>query len=173
MSQQLIVRDLSGADAAAYQAIRLRALKDHPEAFASAYEDEKEKPLAQIVESLDQPTTERFMLGAFDGEVLVGIVGGYRDGHRKSKHRAHIVAMYVAEEARGRGIGRSLLVEAIKRLRAMDGVEEIVLAVTVGNDTARSLYASLGFEAAYIEPRFFKIEGSYYDLEWMILRFVD
>ncbi|MFN8418919.1 MAG: hypothetical protein U0528_06710 [Anaerolineae bacterium] len=44
------------------------------------------------------------MLGAFDGEVLVGIVGGYRDGYWNPHRAVIIVAMYVAEEAGGRGI---------------------------------------------------------------------
>jgi ribosomal protein S18 acetylase RimI-like enzyme len=170
MTEQTIVRGLTGNDATAFRAIRLRALKDHPEAFASAYEDEKDIPLEQTRERLSQPTTERFILGAFVQNELIGMIGGYRDSLRKSKHRAHIGGMYVAPEARGRGIGRLLLIEAIARLRAMDGVEDILLAVTVGNDTARVLYMSTGFETVYIEPRFFKIDGRYYDLDWMCLR---
>jgi hypothetical protein len=51
----------------------------------------------------------------------------------------------------------------------MDGIEVIILAVTVENDTARSLYASAGFETAYIEPRFSKVNGIYYDLDRMYL----
>ena len=173
MSESAItIRDLTPGDAAAFRAIRLRSLKDHPEAFAAAYEDEKDIPLAEAVKRLEQPQIERFILGAFDGDKLIGIVGGYRDSLRKCKHRAHIGAMYVAPEARGQGAGRILIAEAIKRLSAIEGVEEIILAVTVGNDTARSLYESVGFQSAYIEPRFFKIDGRYYDLDWMILRLV-
>ena len=170
MTETPLVRDLTGTDAAAFQTIRLRSLKDHPEAFAAAYEDEKDIPLEQTVERLDQPTTERFVLGAWLNDDLIGIVAGYRDSLRKCKHRAHIGAMYVAPEARGRGVGRLLLAEAVNRLRTMAGIEEITLAVTVGNDAARALYASQGFETAYTEPRFFKIDGRYYDLDWMILR---
>ena len=170
MNEMPLVRNLTGTDAAAFRAIRLRSLRDHPEAFGSAYEDEKDIPLEQTIERLNQPTVERFMLGAFIKDELSGIVGGYRDALRKSRHRAHIGAMYVAPEARGLGVGRALMIEAIRRLSAMDGVEELVLAASVGNDVARALYASLGFETAYIEPRNLKIDGRYYDLDWMILR---
>jgi ribosomal protein S18 acetylase RimI-like enzyme len=170
MTEQPLIRDLTGTDAAAFRAIRLRSLHDHPEAFAAAYEDEQTIPLAQTVEFLNKPTTERFVLGALIQGELIAMVGGYRDSLRKARHRAHIGGMYVTPEARGQGIGRLLLVEAIQRLETMDGVEEIKLAVTVGNDIARSLYASVGFETAYIEPRFLKINGRYYDIDWMILR---
>lgn len=171
MSETTItIRLLAPADAAAFQAIRLRSLKDHPEAFAAAYEEEKDILVEEAVKRFEQPQIERFILGAFEGDMLIGIVGGYRDSLRKCRHRAHIGAMYVAHEARGQGVGRMLIEEAIDRLRAIDGVEEIILAVTIGNDIARSLYESVGFQSAYIEPRFFKIDGRYYDLDWMILR---
>jgi ribosomal protein S18 acetylase RimI-like enzyme len=164
-----IVRDLTGNDAADFREIRLRSLQEHPEAFGSAYEDEKDFPLEQTAENLNRPTTDRFILGAFVNGELIGIVGGYRDSLRKCRHRGHIGAMYVSPEARGQGAGRLLLVEAIKRLRAMDGIEDLILAVTVGNDTARALYTSVGFESSYIDPGFFKIDGKYYDIEWMVL----
>lgn len=79
--------------------------------------------------------------------------------------------MYLPE-ARGKGAGRLLLVETVSRLRAIDGIEDIILAVTVGNDSARALYTSAGFERSYIEPRYFKIDGCYYDIEWMCLRVI-
>jgi ribosomal protein S18 acetylase RimI-like enzyme len=170
MTEKPLIRDLTGTDAAAFRALRLRSLRNHPEAFAAAYEDEQTIPLEQTVELLNKPTTERFVLGAFIQSELIGMAGGYHDSLQKVKHRAHIWGIYVAPEARGQGIGRVLLVEAIQRLEAMDGVEEIKLAVTVGNDIARSLYTSVGFETAYIEPRLLKINGRYYDVDWMILR---
>lgn len=55
--------------------------------------------------------------------------------------------MYVAHEARGRGVGRALLLAAIERARALSGVEQIHLAVTTHNSAARALYVSVGFVA--------------------------
>lgn len=92
----LIVRELTGSDAAAFQAVRLRSLKEHPTAFGSDYDYEKTIPLEKTIEHLSQRNAERFILGAFlDGE-LIGIIAGNRDSHRKSQHRAHIGAMYVS-----------------------------------------------------------------------------
>jgi len=51
-------------------------------------------------------------------------------------------------------------------------VEDVILAVTVGNDRARTLYASLGFVSYSIDPRYIKWDGQYFDIEWMILSLV-
>ena len=42
----------------------------------------------------------------------------------------------------------------------------------MGNESARRLYASAGFETAYFDRRYLKIDGVYYDLEWMWLSLV-
>jgi ribosomal protein S18 acetylase RimI-like enzyme len=170
LTEQVVLRDLTSSDAEAFRDVRLRALKNHPQSFAAAYEDEKDFPLEKTAEFLNQPSPDRFILGALVDDALVGIVGGNRDAPKKAGHKAHIGGMYVLPEARGQGIGRLMLVEAIRRLRAMDGIEDIILAVTVGNDSAHALYASMGFERSYIDPRYFKIDGVYYDVEWMCLR---
>jgi len=127
MSEQMLIRDLTGDDAVAFRAVRLRALKDHPEAYGAAYEDEINIPLEQTIERLNQPTIERFMMGAFLDDELVGTIAGNRESRHNSRHRAFIGAMYVAPEARSRGLGRMLLSEAIARFRAMEGVEDIRL----------------------------------------------
>jgi hypothetical protein len=39
------IRQLTDADALAYHELRLRGLREHPEAFTSSFEDESRKPL--------------------------------------------------------------------------------------------------------------------------------
>ena len=78
--------------------------------------------------------------------------------------------MYVAPEARGRHVGRALLDEIVRRARTLPGLEEVVLAVTVGNEPARRLYLAAGFVPYCVEPRFLKIGEQYWDIEWMALR---
>ena len=45
-----------------------------------------------------------------------------------------------------------------------------MLAVTRGNDTARRLYSAAAFVAHAVDPHYLKVDGRYYDLEWMWLR---
>jgi len=167
---QTHIRTVTAADAAAYQALRLRALQEHPEAFGSDYADEAIRPLAAVAERL-QDLPERFMLGAWQDEELIGMVAFGQSPGKKVRHRGSIGGMYIALEARGRGIGRALINGLVERARPLPHLEEITLAVTVGNAAARGLYVATGFEPAHVEKRYIKLADRYYDIEWMTLRF--
>jgi RimJ/RimL family protein N-acetyltransferase len=162
------VRKLTEADAGAYRAVRLRALREHPDAFGRAYEE---------AQSLDEMTEDfrsqhdggrAFILGAFDGE-LVGIVGCARERGRKNEHKALIWGMYVAPEAGGRGVGRALLSAAIERARAWPGLEQLWLSVGAHNARARALYRGCGFEPFGLERRALKLGDRYVDEEHLVL----
>ncbi len=164
------IRMLTAADAPAFQALRLRALREHPEAFGAAFEEEQATPVEEVAQQLQDSSPERFILGAFLDGRLQGIVGCSHPARAKTRHRAHIWGMYVTPDAAGQGVGRALLAEAVRRTQALPGVEDVVLAVTVGNERARRLYISAGFEPYCVEPRYLKLGDRYFDLEWMILR---
>jgi len=160
------IRVLKSEDAEAYQKLRLQSLREHPEAFGNAFEDEVNSPLDSVAERL-HPTTDSTVLGAWVDDRLVGMISFARYRGRKTRHRAMIGAMYVAPEVRGRGIGSALLNEAIHHARALADLEELILAVTVGNQAARALYLAAGFTHAHIEQRYIKVNEQYYDIEWM------
>jgi ribosomal protein S18 acetylase RimI-like enzyme len=167
----MVLRPLTAADAEAYQALRLRSLREHPEAFALALEEEETTSLDAVARRLERSSTEWYILGAFEGEKLVGILSFRRWGGLKIRHRASIGGMYVLPESRRRGIGKALLEEAIQQARVLRGVEDLILAVTVGNERARSLYLTVGFVPVAIDPRYIKVGERYFDIEWMQLRF--
>lgn len=52
----------------------------------------------------------------------------------------------VGRDARGLGLGRALLLEALRRLAATDGVEAVGLSVQAENAAALGLYRSVGLE---------------------------
>ena len=162
------IRELTAADADIFRALRLRALGEEPEAFGSSWEEENARPLEQTVARLQAEGMTAF--GAFDADGhLVGMVRLFRHDGVKVRHKADIISMYVAPEARGRGVGRMLLEAAIDRARATPGVEQLLLAVNVSNAPARNLYLSLGFEPFGREPLALKIGDHYYDEEMMAL----
>jgi ribosomal protein S18 acetylase RimI-like enzyme len=167
----LAVRRLTEHDAAAYRAVRLRALREHPEAFAASYEEEVEEPVERAAERLRPTSPDRVMvLGAFlDGE-LVGITALVREWRQKVRHKASIAGMYVAPEARGQGVGKALLSAAITHARSLAELEEVDLWVNTENAPAIALYTSLGFEAYCTEPRSIKAGDRYYDVLAMALR---
>lgn len=163
------VRRLAAADAAAYRALRLRALRENPEAFTSSFEEENVKPLAASEQRLASGAR---MWGAFDDEgVLVGMVGLDAETRLKNRHKAHVVAMYVAPEAGRRGLGRALLEALVREARAM-GLELLVLTVTEGNVGATHLYESVGFRSFGMEPHAIQVAGRAYAKNHMALLLV-
>ena len=146
-----------------------RSVGEHPEAFASAFEEEQQLSLETVAKRLQQSSAERYALGAFEREELIGLLHFHRWEGLKIRHRASIGGMYVPPEYRGRGIGKALLLEAITRARTLSGLEELILAVTVGNEQARALYLAVGFTSVARDPRYLKIGGQYFDIEWMHL----
>jgi GNAT superfamily N-acetyltransferase len=162
------LRVLIADDAAAYQKLRLRSLQEHPEAYGSDYSDEVHRPLEAVAERL-QDLPDRFTLGAWTAGQLVGIVSFYQGNGKKIRHRGGIAGMYVAPEARGQGVGTALLTALVQRAHQLPSLEEIILAVTVGNGAARSIYLAAGFQPSHVEKRYIKVADRYYDIEWMTL----
>jgi ribosomal protein S18 acetylase RimI-like enzyme len=160
------IRRLAAADAAAYRALRLRALRENPEAFTSSFEEENARPPAESAQRLSSGVR---IWGAFDQQgVLVGMVGLDPELRPKNRHKAHVVAMYVAPEAGRRGIGRALLDALVQDARA-SGLELLVLTVTEGNAGATRLYESMGFRSFGLEPHAIKVAGRAYAKNHMAL----
>jgi ribosomal protein S18 acetylase RimI-like enzyme len=114
-------------------------------------------------------SNDNFVLGAFDGEQLVGMAGFFRRQGEKICHRGEIWGVYIAKQYRGRWCGQSLLEELINQLRSVAGLEQVALGVSVGNTGAKRLYESLGFETYGREARALKIGEYYLDEELMVL----
>lgn len=161
------VHVLGPDDAVVVRELRLRALREHPDAFAASYEEERALGIEETVRRL-APTSEQATLGAFLSAELVGIAAVTRPPRAKLRHRATIAAMYVAPEARGLSLGRNLLEEGLALARAW-GASEVAVAVTTGNQTARNLYVSAGFIPYGVEPRMMYVDGRFYDVELMNL----
>jgi ribosomal protein S18 acetylase RimI-like enzyme len=162
------IRRLTDADAGAYRRVRLRSLREHPDAFGRAFEEAQD--LAQMTAELrsEHDGTRSFVLGAFDGD-LVGIVAVTRERGMKREHKALLWGMYVAAEARGRGVGRALVEAAVARARAWPGLAQIVLGVAAHNTAARRLYRSLGFEVFALERRALRLSDRDVDEEHLVL----
>jgi ribosomal protein S18 acetylase RimI-like enzyme len=167
----MYVRKLTETDAEDFRNIRLRALRDNPEAFGSSHEESLTIPLASVVQRLRNESTadDNFILGAFE-HTLVGIVGFRREQGIKERHKGMIWGMYVTPEMRGKGIGKALISQSIAYASGSQGLLQIHLSVVTTQDDARHLYRSLGFEVYGLEPRALKVGDQFLDEELMILR---
>lgn len=165
----MTIRPLTENDAELYKKIRLTALLISPDPFGSSYEEEVNIPLEEYVARLKEDE-RRFVLGAFDNDKIVGIVGLNAERRRKLSHKANIWGMFVMPEYRGRGIAKALMREAIFRAGAIDDTEQINLCVVSNNSEALNLYRMLGFEIYGHERRALKTpEGKYLDEDHLVL----
>jgi|CXWL01.1.fsa_nt_gi ribosomal protein S18 acetylase RimI-like enzyme len=162
------IRRLLPSDAAAFQALRLHGLQESPTAFGSSYEEEMDRPIAAVAESLAEGSG-RNVFGAFVGHALVGVVGVGRETGTKEQHRGYIRSMYVAPAARRQGIGKALLAEAMRLAQAMPGLRQVTLAVTAGNLAAIATYEGLGFRICGTAPEALYVAGRYHD-EYQMVR---
>lgn len=162
-------RTLTPADAAAYWRLREQALLTEPAAFGRDVEEHRATTIADAESMLRNMPAAGFVMGAFEGEALVGIATFMRETGRKEKHKGHIYGVYLDAEHRQGGNGRRLLTALLTKAREDATLEQILLSVRTGNGAAGRLYRSLGFTIFGIEPHALKLGSEYIDEEQMIL----
>jgi ribosomal protein S18 acetylase RimI-like enzyme len=165
----LNIKRLHASDAEQYWNLRLEALKQNPEAFATSYEEaiQRKNPIERVAGNLEQE--ENYTFGAFDQEELVGMVTVLQEQNEKMQHRANIFAMYVTPKMRGEGVGKALLNEVVNQARTIEGIEKLNLSVVASNEKAKRLYSGMGFKVFGFEEKAMKVNDAFYDEEHMVL----
>ncbi|RUL63108.1 GNAT family N-acetyltransferase [Dyella dinghuensis] len=165
------IRQLSPADARAYQSLRLLALQESPTAFSASHGDEAgrsiEEVSARLVPAKDGSIC---MFGVFDQAELAGFLAVVHPQREKLRHCIELAGMYVAPPYRRRGFGGALLKAAIDHCQSVNGVRQIKLGVNATNVAAKALYESVGFESYGVEPDAMHVDGIFYGEEHYILR---
>lgn len=152
--------------------LRLRTLKDHPEAFGQPYEEAKAIPLEEAHETLRQRmamANSATFVAVDDAESLVGMIGFFRDPRAKNAHSGNIVSVYVVPEARGLGISGRLLDAALNHAKAINGLLQIHLTVASPNVIATRTYERAGFVRYGCVPRADILDGDSIDNDFMVL----
>jgi ribosomal protein S18 acetylase RimI-like enzyme len=135
------VRETSGADWEALRRLRLRALADAPDAFAStlaaelAFPDDVWRRRAGA-----DPGSATFI--ASDGGADIGLARIFAE--LDPPGRTHLVSMWVDAGHRRRGVARALIDRAI-RWATERHADEVILWVADQNAAARRLYERIGF----------------------------
>jgi ribosomal protein S18 acetylase RimI-like enzyme len=159
------VRRLDGADVAIYREIRLEGLRTDPASFGASLEEDR----AVTDEGWRTRLEKNPAYGVFDGDWLVGIAGYYVETGEKTKHRAHLVGVYVRQEARGTEAGRLLLEAVIASAR--QNVTFLYLQVTQDNTRAVRFYERAGFTVYGRDPGGLFVDGTMHQDYLMMLRF--
>jgi len=169
MTPPATLRALRTDDAAAYRALRLQALRDHPEAFGASYEDEVARSLEMTAKRLDGGPLN-CVFGAFAGDDLVGTAGFIvPDRSLKSRHKGLLVGVHVAPAHRGHGLGRALVTAVIDHASAH--VVLLQAGVGVANTPALRLYESVGFRHYGREDKALRVDGVFIDEALIVLDF--
>jgi RimJ/RimL family protein N-acetyltransferase len=158
------IRPLLAGDATAYQVLRLRALAEHPAAFTSSAAEEAARPLSWSEQRL-QPEAQRphdVFLGAWQGQLLLGMVGLQGRYRVKERHNATLVGLYVAPQASGHGLGLALVQALLAYSRSLPELQQLDLTVTEGNPMAQALYERCGFSVWGVMPRAIKVDGRWF-----------
>lgn len=162
MHLEAIIRRLVPADVLAYRPLMLEAYETHPDAFTSSVSERAALPVQWWESRLrDEPTAREMVVGAFEGNALVGVAGLSFEQREKAKHKATLFGMYVTATRRQRGIGRRLVSEILAQAKRRPETRLVQLTVTDGNAVAESLYASCGFVRFGVEPFAIAVEGRF------------
>ena len=113
--------------------------------------------------------THNYVLGAFDGDELIGIAGLRRERGAKIHHTAILWGIYVIPHYRARGIAKSLVKAILDIAAGIAEITQIKLSVHTRNASARRLYVSSGFETYAIERNVIRIGEESFDEELMMM----
>ncbi len=158
------IKHLQEQDWKLWKEIRLEALKLHPEAFGSSYEEES----LWEQEKFKQGLVKNNIFGAFIKDKLVGVAGFSIYNPQKLRHKGMLFTLYVKKESRNQGIANQL-VEAVISY-ASSKVFQVHCSVNTGNNQAIKLYKKQGFEIFGTETRALKVDENFYDLHLMLLK---
>lgn len=123
--------------------LRLRALRDAPEAFLSTLHRESAWTQNDWMGELERGD---WLAGFADGDAIA-LLGATSESDIAATER-YLSYLWVAPDHRRRGVGRELVLYMLDRLRFL-GVDRVWLWVLDGNESARRLYVVLGFVSTH------------------------
>lgn len=127
---------LTETDWRAFAGVRLRALADSLGAEDPQYRHESTFTAAQWRRRL----RAHAQFAAVVGNRPVGLIGA----QRQSPDSVYLYSLWLDPEARGGGVGRTLVAEAVNWARSQRA-QWVTLRVHAANTAARAVYDSLGF----------------------------
>lgn len=135
-----------------YRKLRLRALKEDPQAFGSSYADSLNQPdefwKRRLADAADGMRS--WLLFAQEGEKLTGMIGAFLE--EVPTDTATIVSVYVPLEARGQGIAVLLMEAMLGVLSATPSLTKAQLSVNVTQLPAIQVYKHFGFREIGVHP---------------------
>ena len=157
----VVVRDATPSDLDA-----MAAIYDDQVRTSLATFDTEPRGAAYLGEKLASTGAGNVVLALCSGEQLLGYAfsGPFRP--RPAYAGTKEVSVYLAEAARGRGLGRIVYAALLARLDAASDVHTQVGVIALPNDASEALHRSLGFERVGVLREVGHKFGRYVDTAW-------
>ena len=156
-----MVRALNENDVDLFIRIRNDSLQLDPKSFGASPNAKIDRD--KTFEDLRTKNEENFILGYFEENRLVGMLGFLRYQNEKTRHKGFIWGVFVYKEHRGKKIGELLFQECIERVSVLDGMQKILLSSSHVSAAALGLYEKLGFKIYGRETNAMIWEGAFID----------
>lgn len=148
--------------------VRLAALRDSPETFASTVEHE----LALGEQDWRERMERAAWFVARQGDEQVGLVAVFPVPEANPATKWHLISMWASPRVRGRGVA-GLLVDAAAGHVAAAGAERLTLWVADGNDRAYAFYLRAGFRPTGQRQTYRRPDNSALDEQELVLELAE
>ena len=138
------VRALHAGEVDLWRGIRLRALRDAPDAFGTTYEQASAWPDETWVTHVGWATAPDALQAVYLADIDGAVVGCARVSQEDGQETALVTSMWVDPASRRRGVAAALL-EACEAWARSRGCLRVELEVAELNPGARLLYERAGF----------------------------
>lgn len=167
-SQNYVIRPITPDELDAWWELRLRSLRDHPDAFGADYEETRQRGPEYLRPATAGGGVDRlFAAFAPDGSLVAQARTAGNGGKRT--HIAMIVSVYTAPEHRGRGLSKALIAAATDHCRTFPHVRQVSIGVNANNPAAIAVYTGAGFIPWGTEPRALATHDGFHDEVHMVL----
>src|SRR5215218_8870086 len=158
---ELTIRDADPSrDAAACAAI----YAPHVEGSAVSFE-ERAPDTGELMARIERyGAGHAWLVAEREGEV-VGYAYASAFNERPAYRWSTSVSVYIAEDARGQGLGRALYTALFERLRER-GFHMACAGITLPNEASVGLHESLGFEQVGVNREIGWKNGAWHDVGW-------
>jgi len=161
---ELTIRDADPIrDAAACAAI----YAPHVEGSAVSFE-ERAPDAATLAARIERYGRSHAWLVAERGGEVVGYAYATAFNERPAYRWSASVSVYVAADARGEGVGRTLYEALFERLRER-GFRMACAGITLPNEASLGLHEALGFERTGVNREIGFKQGAWHDVGWFQL----
>jgi len=159
------IRDADPArDAAACAAIYAPYVEGSPVSF-----EERAPHASEMAARIERYRASHAWLVAERGGEVVGYAYATAFNERPAYRWSTSVSVYIAEDARGQGLGRALYEALFDRLRER-GFRIACAGITLPNEASEGLHQSLGFELVGVNHEIGWKQGAWCDVGWYQLQ---